>query len=221
MRSPAALLALAAVLGAAACTADDRHTLPDPAGPPVAATLTTTFTRAPGHLTWAWTLRNDEPRDIAVFSGTMAGDDGSGSSADEGAWVVPRDSRTVEVSQRLLGPAPNVGLARYHSQYGTVLATGTEVSGTATVRLPLRLSHPYASAFEPALALPDEPDRVIFCVGVGRAADHQPMSRPSASAAPGLYTAADGTAPAHARKALYLLGQNDRQHLVCARPEEL
>jgi hypothetical protein len=219
----------AALLGTAACT-DDAPALPDRPGPAVAATLTATFARTPTSLTWTYTLRNDEPGEIAVFSGGSADSDG-GVSNSTGAWVVPRDDTTVEVSQRLFDQPPGVGLARPYTQFGTVLPAGAVLSGSATVRLPLQVSHPYDFAFDPPLRLGEQAGKVVFCVGVARAADLPPtplptptagdLPQPSAGAQQSLYAAPDGPAPAGARKARYVHAGSDRQHLACAAPVNL
>ncbi|GAA0796286.1 hypothetical protein [Spirilliplanes yamanashiensis] len=216
---------------AVACSGDDGPPLPDRTGPTVAATLTATLTRTPDALTWSWSLRNDEPAEIAVFSGDSADEDGAGggSSNSPTAWVVPRDDTTVEVSKRLLAQPPDVGLARPSTQYGTVLPAGTTLAGTATVSLPLRLAHPYRTSFDPPLRLPEDPESVVFCIGVARAEGFPPRPfetpagdgpTPAASAGT-LYASPDGAAPPGARKARYVHGSGERQHLVCAPPQPL
>jgi hypothetical protein len=215
-----AVLSAAVLLGTAACT-EEAPTLPDRPGPTVAATLKATFARTPTALTWTYTLRNDEPAEIAVFNGSSADTDG-GVSNSPGAWVVPRDEDTIEVSQRLFAQPPKVGLARPYTQFGTVLPAGSELSGSVTVRLPLKVAHPYGFAFKPALQLPEDAKKVVFCVGVARAKDIPPTPfETSASPQPSLYASPDGPAPAGARKARYVHAGGDRQHLVCAPPEDL
>ena len=223
-----AAVPIAALVAATVACSADAPPLPDRTGPPVAATLSATLARTPEALTWTWTLRNDEPGEVAVFSGGPG--EGPGLSNAPEAFVVPRDDATVEVSQRLFEQPPNVGLARPYTQYGTLLPPGTTLSGTATVRLPLALSHPYGSFFKPRLKLPEDPESVVFCLGVGRAQDFTPPvpfeetgDGPVApSAAPEtLYAPPDGPAPPGARKARYLHGAGDRQYLACAPPESL
>lgn len=226
MRLVLALFATAALLGTAACTAD-RSELPDRPGPAVAATLTATFAATPTSLTWTYTLRNDEAGEIAVFGGSSADTDG-GVSNSTSAWVVPRDDTTVEVSQRLLAPPPDVGLARPYTQFGTVLPAGAVLSGSATVKLPLEVAHPYGSFFEPPLKLSEDAGQVVFCVGVAKDIPPVPIDTPPAddltpasSEPPILYAAPDGPAPEGARKARYVHAGGDRQHLACAPPENL
>jgi len=162
-----------------ACT-DEAVTLPEASGPVVSATLTAELTRTESALTWTYRLRNDEPAEIAVFSGDPADDNPAGRAPTTTAWVVPRDDDTVEVSQRLLAPPPNVGLYRYYTQFGVVLPARGELTGSATVPLPLTVSHPYKSVFKPPLRLPDAPRRVVFCLGVARVADAPPRRPPPA-----------------------------------------
>ncbi|MEV8509887.1 hypothetical protein AB0368_34385 [Actinoplanes sp. NPDC051475] len=215
-RSLAAIVAATAVLTVAAC-ADDVSSLPDRPGPRVAVTLDATFARTPTSLTWTYTLRNDEPGEVAAFTGSSA-DAAGGVSNSTGAWVVPRDEETVEVSQRLFAQPPKVGLARPYTQFGTVIPAGAVLSGSASVQLPLKVSHPYGSAFKPPLELPSDPKKVVFCVGVARAKDIPPS--PSETP-PSLYASPDGPAPEGARKARYVHAGGGRQYLVCAPPEEL
>ena len=189
------VLVVVALLCVAACT-DDRSSLPDQAGPTVAATLKAAFTRTQTALTWTYTLRNDELEAIAVFSGSEE------SSVSAGAWVVPRDDDTIEVSQRLFAQPANVGLARPHTQFGTILRPGASLSGSATVLLPLRVAHPYGFAFEPPLQLPSDADGMVFCVGMARAKDFPP--------------AGDDAAPSDAGTANYVHAGGSRQHLACA-----
>ena len=184
-------LAILTLLAVAGC-ADDESLAP--AGPELKATLDARLTRAPATLTWDYTLRNDETEPIAVFHGPLAGAAGAGPMA----WITPRDDETVEVALRLFAPPEGVDLARDVEQSGTVLAPGKSVTGTVAAPIPLELRHPYQSAFDPPLELPDDPATVVFCVGIARVAD------------------VGATQPYHHNE-----GTVAHEHLVCADPEPI
>ena len=191
---------VAAVVPLTACSGNPPMT---PEGPDLKATLKATPARSDKLLSWTYTLRNDEKAPIAVFNGTW----GDNKPDDlPVVWVVGRSGGTVEVSERLFAPPENVGLARDYTQYGTILAPGAQLTGTADVSLPLRLSHPYDEAFDPPLSFPNDPDEVIFCLGIARAADVGPEP-PVTAGAPPLYRHSQSTV--------------DREHLVCALPLRL
>jgi hypothetical protein len=55
------------------------------------------------------------------------------------------------------------------------VAAGASATGTAQVRLPLTVRHPYAGSFDPPLALPGGTPDIAFCVGAVRAKDVAPQ----------------------------------------------
>ncbi|GAA0796309.1 hypothetical protein [Spirilliplanes yamanashiensis] len=209
---PAALAAL--LLVAAGACAAPAGPLPAAGGPVRSVFLTATLTRTPTALSWDYVLRNDEPTELAVFNGDPADDNPLAESPSPQAWVVPRDGTTVEVAQRLFAAPPTGGPHRSYLQYGTVLPPGATLSGRVTVPYPLTLTHPYGTAFDPPLRLPDVRERVVFCIGVARPADVPAAARPSGGPA-------DPSAVPGARTQVYAHGADVPQHLVCAPPERL
>jgi hypothetical protein len=191
VRPATAALSVLLVLSAAACTADESLA---PGGPGLKVALDARLTPAATTLTWDYTLRNDESEPIAVFDGPPA-EAGDGPSM---AWIVPRDDETAEVALRLFAPPEGVDVARDVRQSGTVLAPGQSRTGTVTAPVPLELRHPYQSAFDPPLELPEHPQDVIFCLGTARVSD--------VGAGP-VYHHNEGTV-AH-------------EHLACADPEPI
>jgi hypothetical protein len=207
-------LCLFALLGSLAACGDDRSTATG--GPDLTATLTAQPAVTAERITWTYTLRNDEASAIAVFNGAW-GDDPP--EAGPVSWVVAGPDDTIEVSQRVFAPPPGVGLARDYMQYGTVLQPGATLTGTAMASRPFRVNHPYKSIFDPPLELPEDPSKVILCVGIARAADvpGEPVPTPTATALP-------GSSPAPAGPLTYYRHNQstvDNEHLVCAPPLEL
>jgi hypothetical protein len=192
VRCLAALL-LATTLGLTACSDDT------PAGPDLKTTLDAKLTRTPTRLTWTYTLRNDESSPIVVVNGPLADQPDAGPQV----WITGRDDDTVEVAYRLLAPPEGVSVARPIDQAGTVVAPGATITGKAEVALPLEVRHPYAGAFDPPMKLPDDPQNLIFCVGVALASEVPPQPQPSSTA--GAVYAHTSSAAAH-------------QHLACTDP---
>jgi hypothetical protein len=196
-----ALLAAAMCLSLAGC-ADNYLRAPAPETPKISATFTAEFSRTATGLRWAYRIRNAEGAPLVLFNGPDA------DHPDDPApvWVTRRDDDTAEVAQRLLGPPEGVDLTRPMVLHGTLVPAGQEVTGTATVRLPLTAHHPYAGAFDPPLERPDGAEEVVFCLGVARESEFVPI--PTASPAPAAATA--GPLYAH------LSGSERRQHLFCS-----
>ena len=157
-------LAILVLLSVAGCSGDESF---EPGGPELKATLDARVTPAPTTLTWDYTLRNDETEPIAVFNGPL----GDAAGAGPMAWITPRDDETAEVALRLLAPPEGVDLARDVEQSGTVLSPGQSLTGTVAAPIPLEVRHPYQSAFDPPLELPDSVAKVVFCLGIARVAD--------------------------------------------------
>jgi hypothetical protein len=139
-------------------------------------------------LTWQWTLRNDGAEPIVVLDGPIGG------APDPQLWVTPGDDDTVEVAYRFLAPPDGVTVAQPISQTGHTIAPGASAQGTARIRLPLAVRHPYAASFDPPLTLPGGSPDIRFCVGVVRATDARPHP---------------GGAYAHLKSAV------DKQHITC------
>jgi hypothetical protein len=205
--------ALAVTLGAsvAACTDDDSAR--EPTTPRPAVSFEARFTRTPTELSWAYRLRNDESVPLYVFNGPVT-DYPTGPPA---VWITPRDDRTVEVGQRLLGPPEGVEQARPILVHGTTVAPGAEITQTVRASLPLATKHPYQDVGEPPL--PDDIERVVFCVGVARQGDILPQPTDPPTGSPS--AAGAGPTPAAGPVFANLTGAEARQHLFCSKAEEL
>lgn len=137
-----------------------------------AVTLQVTPTKTNSQLSWQWTLRNDDSAPIVILDGAVDGTTGLPQ-----VWITPGEDGTVEVAYRWLAPPDGVDVARPVLQAGHTVAPGASVSGTALVKLPLEIRHPYASAFDPPLSLPGGPGAdVQFCIGVVSAGDISPQA---------------------------------------------
>lgn len=135
-------------------------------------TLRVTPAKTDQQLSWQWTLRNDDTAPVVILDGAV-----DGTSGLPQVWITPGEDGTVEVAYRWLAPPDGVDVARPVLQAGHTIAPGASASGTAQVSLPLHIRHPYASAFDPPLALPGGPGTdVQFCIGVVRAADVAPQA---------------------------------------------
>ena len=157
-----ALTVVLALLAAGCSDADEQ-----PAGPK--ATLQATKTTIAELLSWQWTLRNDDDQPIVVLDGPITG------GSQPQVWVTAGKDDTVQVAYRFLAPPDGVSVAQPILQIGHTVAAGASIGGTAQVRLPLAVRHPYAGSFDPPLRLPGNTEPVEFCVGVVRAADVAPQ----------------------------------------------
>lgn len=134
------------------------------------ATLQATLTRTDTHLSWQWSLRNDDSTPVVVLDGPVAG------TADQPqVWITPGDNDTVEVAYRFLAPPDGVDVTQPIRQTGRTVAPGASISGTAQVTRPLAVRHPYAGTFDPPLTLPGGSPEVRFCIGVISATDVTPQ----------------------------------------------
>jgi hypothetical protein len=81
------------------------------------------------------------------------------------------------------------------------------------------VNHPYKSIFDPPLELPQDPSKIVFCVGIARAADvpGEPVPEPTGTPPPRSSPAPTGplTYYRHSQSTV------DKEHLVCAAPLEL
>ncbi len=161
-RTVAALSALAAALAGCGTSTDEPST-------PKAA-LQATLTRTSTQLTWQWTLRNDESSPIVILDGPV-----TGTTDLPQLWITPGHDDTTEVAYRFLAPPDGVDVAQPVLQTGHTIAGGASASGTAQVTLPLAVRHPYASAFDPPLSLPDGEPNTRFCIGVVSSTDVTPQ----------------------------------------------
>jgi hypothetical protein len=160
IRALAALSSLTLLL--TGCGGDDQPQQPR-------VTLQATLTRTDTLLSWSWTLRNDDTEAIVILDGPITGGN------QPQVWVTPRDDGTIEAAYRFLAPPEGVAVARPILQAGHTVAAGASATGTALVRLPLTVRHPYAGAFDPPLALPGGTPDIAFCVGAVRAKDVAPQ----------------------------------------------
>jgi len=164
-RALAALSSLTLLLPGCGGGGDDQPQQPQEPRVTLQATLTRTDTL----LSWNWTLRNDDTEPIVILDGPITGGN------QPQVWVTPGDDGTVEAAYRFLAPPEGVAVAQPILQAGHTVAAGASATGTAQVRLPLTVRHPYAGSFDPPLALPAGTPDITFCVGAVRAKDVAPQ----------------------------------------------
>ena len=161
-RALAALSSLTLLLTGCGGGSDDQPRQPQ-------TTLRATLTRTDTLLSWTWTLRNDDTEPIVILDGPITGGN------QPQVWVTPRDDGTIEAAYRFLAPAEGVAVAQPILQAGHTVAAGATATGTAQVRLPLTVRHPYAGSFDPPLTLPSGTPEIKFCIGAVRAKDVTPQ----------------------------------------------
>ena len=199
-RLGAAVAALAALTGAAACGADT-----EPEQPSIDVTLDVTMTAGPDALRIEYTLVNRADEPVVVFAGIPARDTHENPEVDpNAAYVTARDDDTVEIAKRVFAPPEGVGLAVDFVVRGTVLQPRDDLREVLQVPLPLQPRHPY----ETDARLPEAARKAVFCVGVATQASVPPLPTASGESDP------RPTFP-H-RKSIA-----DVQRLVCGTPTDL
>ena len=155
--------AIACVVGLGACSGSPSSpTTPQPTTAPPSVTFVAELTVTDSALTWDYSLRNDGETAVAVFNGP----DRAAPDDPPPVWVVNAGGGRVEVSQRL-HDLPEGVLAEEPSYVGgTTLEPGESLTGRASTTLPLRLHHPWATVADEGYAPPEDPEDVIFCLGI-------------------------------------------------------
>jgi hypothetical protein len=196
----AALGAVGALLGAAACDKAD-----EPKPPPFDVGLTVAVTRESGALRIDYTLVNRTGEPVVAFTGIPRRDTHENPVADPNAvYVTARDNDTVQIAKRVFAPPEGVGLAVDLVVRGTVLAPQASVAEVVRVPLPLTARHPYDTTAH----LPESPKRAVFCVGVAKRDAVAPVPPASGDTDP---------RPVYAHRASVAGGQ----YLACGEPFDL
>lgn len=183
-----------------ACGGDDDVTESGDGGVELDAELAVEFERVGESLRMAWTVTNTSGEELVVFDNRRP--DESPDAERYGAYVTAGEGDTVEISRRLF-PVPDdlEGVAAYGLTASTLAPDGT-ASGKEIALLPLEYA-PAASkgGGDP---LPDDPKQVIFCLGVGAAADF-----PASTSA---------SVPEGYRFARHSSANVERQSVLCSEP---
>lgn len=126
------------------------------------ASLEVSVTELDAGVRIAWTVTNEGEEPLLVFD-NLRGDEAEGEPV-QGAYVTGGEGGTVEVSRRLFPVPDDVEGVQDYAVTAAGLAPGASKAATDSVGLPF--------AYGPAApegggdALPDEPSRAVFCVGV-------------------------------------------------------
>lgn len=143
--------------------ADPGGGVPDPG-----LDVTTTVRVADGTVRVTWRLRNTTDGELLVVDGVPRSV-GAGTRYDAALAYVTGRGTGILLSQRVFpwpdtdrmawGQAPRVGVTR--------LGAGRELRRELSVTEPFVRRHPFGDDLgEGPVALPDDPDRVTFCLGV-------------------------------------------------------
>jgi hypothetical protein len=196
----AALGAVAAFLGGAACDGSD-----EPAPPRLDVGLTVTVSRESSALRIDYTLVNRTSDPIVAFNGVPRRDTHENPEPDPNAvYVTARDDGTVEIAKRVFAPPEGVGLAVDFVVRGSVVAPQQSLGEVVRVPLPLTARHPY----DTSASLPADARRAVFCVGVAKQSAVAPNPTASGDTDP---------RPVYAHRASVAKGQ----HLACGEPFDL
>ncbi len=168
---------------------------------PAPGVLDAEITTVGSSLRIAWSVTNVSGGDLVVFDDRRP--DESPNAERYGAFVTAgHEDGTVEVARRLFPVPDDLEGVQAYGVAASTLPAGAKAEGREIVLLPL--------AYAPAAPagggdpLPDDPARVVFCVGVAPAADFPPSGQPEGY-----------------RFAVHNAGNVSRQSLLCSDPFDL
>lgn len=164
------------------------------------AALEATVERVGSSLRIAWTVTNTGDEDLVVFDNRRP--DETGDSERHGAYVVGQEDGMAEIARRLFPVPDDVTGAQLAGVTASELPAGATATGREIVPLPLE--HTPAAPRDGGPVLPDDPDRAVFCVGVGPA-DRFPPSESS-------------SVPAGYRFARHSAANVELQSVLCSEP---
>ena len=170
---------------------------------PAPADLEADINQVGSSLRITWTVTNRSDTELVVFDNRRP--DETPGAERSGAYVTGRDDATAEISRRLFPVPEDLEGVQAYGVSASGLAPGASTTGREIVLLPLR--HTPAAPEGGGAPPPDDPEQVVFCVGVAPA-DQFPAST-------------SASAPPDYRFARHSPSNVEHQSLLCSDPFDL